>query len=226
MVNIARTVPGVIGERMLGGGDKVPRFLLQVHTIWRYRGILCPRWRIKWKLQWNINWDYAGCRDPPEYSRNIMEYQDPDRYVPFVFLLHSWGSLLGVPSKVLLGFGISIRVKGPLLQGLRLGGRSEQQAKCCTSTTRLRSDLLLKICELWTKVRLGGTYRGYIRGYRGTYLRDVLQLFVQGSCKIKGNREAKSSNLYKDLQIEVTCQNQEPHFQVKLQIHDFADSSG
>ena len=30
--------------------------------------------------------------------------------------------------------------------------------------------------ELRTKFRLGGTYRGYIVGYRGTHLSDLLQL--------------------------------------------------
>ena len=29
-----------------------------------------------------------------------MEYKDPGRYIPNLFLLYSWGSLLGVPSKV------------------------------------------------------------------------------------------------------------------------------
>ena len=29
-----------------------------------------------------------------------MEYKDPGRYIPIIFLLHSWGSLFGVPSKV------------------------------------------------------------------------------------------------------------------------------
>ena len=32
-------------------------------------------------------------REPQEYSRNIMEYKDPGRYI--------WGSLFGVPSKLL-----------------------------------------------------------------------------------------------------------------------------
>ena len=29
-----------------------------------------------------------------------MEYKDPGRYIPIIFLLYSWGSLFGVPSKV------------------------------------------------------------------------------------------------------------------------------
>ena len=43
-------------------------------------------------------------REPQEYSRNIMEYKDPGRYFPIIFLLYSWGSLFGVPSKVPLRF--------------------------------------------------------------------------------------------------------------------------
>ena len=29
-----------------------------------------------------------------------MEYEDPRMYIPFIFLLYSWGSLFGVSSKV------------------------------------------------------------------------------------------------------------------------------
>ena len=39
-------------------------------------------------------------REPQEYSRNIMEYKDPDRYIDIIYLLYSWGSLFGVPSRV------------------------------------------------------------------------------------------------------------------------------
>ena len=39
-------------------------------------------------------------REPQDYSRNIMEYKDPGGYIPIKFLLYSWGSLFGVPSKV------------------------------------------------------------------------------------------------------------------------------
>ena len=39
-------------------------------------------------------------REPQEYSRNIMEYEDPGRYIPIIYLLYSWGSLFGVPSRV------------------------------------------------------------------------------------------------------------------------------
>ena len=39
-------------------------------------------------------------REPQEYSRNIMEYNDPGRYIPIIYLLYSWGSRFGVPSRV------------------------------------------------------------------------------------------------------------------------------
>ena len=39
-------------------------------------------------------------REPQEYSRNIIEYKDPCRFFPIIFLLYSWGSLFGVPIKV------------------------------------------------------------------------------------------------------------------------------
>ena len=39
-------------------------------------------------------------REPQEYSRNMMEYKDPGRYIPIIYLLYSWGSRFGVPSRV------------------------------------------------------------------------------------------------------------------------------
>ena len=39
-------------------------------------------------------------REPQEYSRNLIEYEDPGRYIPIIFLLYSWGSLFGVPIRV------------------------------------------------------------------------------------------------------------------------------
>ena len=39
-------------------------------------------------------------REPQEYNRNVMEYKDPGRYIPIIYLLYSWGSRFGVPSKV------------------------------------------------------------------------------------------------------------------------------
>ena len=44
-------------------------------------------------------------REPQEHSRNIMEYKDPGRYIPIMYLLNSWGSQFGVPnSRVPLDF--------------------------------------------------------------------------------------------------------------------------
>ena len=34
-----------------------------------------------------------------------MEYKDPGRYIPIIYLLYSWGSQFGVPSRVPLDFG-------------------------------------------------------------------------------------------------------------------------
>ena len=44
-------------------------------------------------------------REPQEYSRNIMEYEDPGRYIPIIYLPYSWCSLFGVPSRVPLRTG-------------------------------------------------------------------------------------------------------------------------
>ena len=38
-------------------------------------------------------------REPQEYSRNIMEYKDPGRYIPIIYLLYSWGSRFVVASR-------------------------------------------------------------------------------------------------------------------------------
>ena len=46
-------------------------------------------------------------REPQDYSRNRMEYKDPGRYIPIIFLLYSWGSLFGVPILVPLYRGYS-----------------------------------------------------------------------------------------------------------------------
>ena len=46
-------------------------------------------------------------REPQEYGRNMVEYRDPGRYVPTIFLPFSWGSLFGVPSKVPLQYAVS-----------------------------------------------------------------------------------------------------------------------
>ena len=46
-------------------------------------------------------------REPQEYSRSVIEYEDPGRYVPITFLLYSWGSLFEVPSEVPLVWSIA-----------------------------------------------------------------------------------------------------------------------
>ena len=51
-------------------------------------------------------------REPQEYSKNLIEYKDPGRYIPTIFLLYSWGSLFGVPIRVPLR---STRVQRPHL---------------------------------------------------------------------------------------------------------------
>ena len=43
-------------------------------------------------------------KEPQEYSRNIIEFQDLGKYIPIIFVLYSWGSLFGVPLKVPLSF--------------------------------------------------------------------------------------------------------------------------
>ena len=35
-----------------------------------------------------------------------MEYKDPGRYIPIIYLLYSWGSQFGVPSRVALVVGL------------------------------------------------------------------------------------------------------------------------
>ena len=46
-----------------------------------------------------------------------MEYKDPGRYIPIIYLLYSWGSLFGVPSRVpLVRSGLTV----PFLSSLSL----------------------------------------------------------------------------------------------------------
>ena len=53
-------------------------------------------------------------RELQEYSRNIVEYKDPGRYIPIIYLLYSWGSRFGVPSRVpLLLLALSLRLWTP-----------------------------------------------------------------------------------------------------------------
>ena len=65
------------------------KFLDQNYFVWR-----CEGFSVKGTLMRTPN------REPQEYSRNRIEYKDPGRYIPFMFLLYSCGSLFGVPSKV------------------------------------------------------------------------------------------------------------------------------
>ena len=39
-----------------------------------------------------------------------MEYEDPGRYIPMIYLLYSWGSLFGVPSRVPLRFWCGLQL--------------------------------------------------------------------------------------------------------------------
>ena len=49
-----------------------------------------------------------------------MEYKDPGRYIPVMFLLYSWGSLFGIPSKVPLLY-IHSRTLGLIYDGVNKG---------------------------------------------------------------------------------------------------------
>ena len=52
-----------------------------------------------------------------------MEYKDPGRYIPSTYLLYSWGSLSGVPSRVPLfkGLVVSLPGSGGLCKSLSRG---------------------------------------------------------------------------------------------------------
>ena len=51
-----------------------------------------------------------------------MEYKDPGKYIPIIYLLYSWGSRFGVPSTVpLIG---SFPKLGVRLSGQGLGSRA------------------------------------------------------------------------------------------------------
>ena len=43
-----------------------------------------------------------------------MEYKDPGRYIPIIYLLYSWGSQFGVPSRVPLNLSAQIQKKRTL----------------------------------------------------------------------------------------------------------------
>ena len=55
-----------------------------------------------------------------------MEYKDPGRYIPIMYLLYSWGSLFGVPSRV------------PLYQGLN--GLEEMKGRSAASASSLSAN--------------------------------------------------------------------------------------
>ena len=61
-------------------------------------------------------------REPQEYSRNIMEYKDPGRYVPIIYLLYSWGYLFGVPSRVpLMSIAVGLCARAQALAAGKIG---------------------------------------------------------------------------------------------------------
>ena len=57
-----------------------------------------------------------------------MEYKDPGRYIPIIYLLYSWGSLFGVPSRVPLMaiLGSGVRLFGGLWSGNLAKGMESQ----------------------------------------------------------------------------------------------------
>ena len=59
-------------------------------------------------------------REPQEYSRNIMVYKEPGKYIPIIYLLYSWGSQFGVPSRVPLILR-PFKGGGSLIMGLHYG---------------------------------------------------------------------------------------------------------
>ena len=56
-----------------------------------------------------------------------MEYKDPGRYIPIIYLLYSWGSLFGVPSRVpLLRLTSTVGVVTGCMQDCNVGSRAEK----------------------------------------------------------------------------------------------------
>ena len=66
-------------------------------------------------------------REAQEYNRNIIEYKDPGRYTPIIFLPYSWGSLFGVPNQFPINTGLQV-VQDFLHQ--QLGWPLETLEKC------------------------------------------------------------------------------------------------
>ena len=61
-------------------------------------------------------------REPQEYSRNIVEYKDPGRCIPIIYLLYSWSSRFGVPSRVPLLVGMVLSDWPPSVHVSRCAG--------------------------------------------------------------------------------------------------------
>ena len=84
-------------------GLRVRRFL---EPAGNQDNVACGAWAFapyKGTLLGTPNWE------PQKYSRNIMEYEDPGRYIPIIYLLFSWGSQFGVPSRVPLPYTLDPR---------------------------------------------------------------------------------------------------------------------
>ena len=63
-----------------------------------------------------------------------MEYKDPGRYIPIIYLLYSWGSLVGAPSRVPLAKGFRVYLR--LLEGLWRGWRGLERQVLLLHFTR------------------------------------------------------------------------------------------
>ena len=59
-----------------------------------------------------------------------MEYKDPGRYIPIVYLLYSWGSHLGFSVESL--YNLEYEVEGPKWEALPGAGYDRTQATCTT----------------------------------------------------------------------------------------------
>ena len=73
-----------------------------------------------WRTNTNTKGTLLGTpnREPQEDSRNIIGIYLPGSLCFIIFLLYSWGSLFGVPSKVPL----NTKPKGPEGSGFRFQG--------------------------------------------------------------------------------------------------------
>ena len=95
-------VPSVRGSCFLNGGFAGLRVMhISRHSMgssWLYVGAV-------YELRSLFKGTLLGApnKEPQEYNRNIIEYNDPGKYLPIIFLLYVWGSLLGVHC---LGFSV------------------------------------------------------------------------------------------------------------------------